>query len=176
MKSGSQLGEGSQKKEKDSEQIWWVFFYQLCLEQASTSWIKAKPWGVDESHMHNCTRCGAYPAIYQLYNLRWWLISILQMCKSRLREANYNLMGLVWELGLFVFFNVDFLSLYWMCHNTASVLCLGFLATRHVVSQLPKEGRKVKSLSCVWLFVTPWTVVYQAPPSMGFSRQEYWNG
>ena len=32
---------------------------------------------------------------------------------------------------------------------------------------------KVKSLSRVWLFVTPWTVVYQAPLSMGFSRQEY---
>ena len=35
---------------------------------------------------------------------------------------------------------------------------------------------KVKSLSCVQLFATPWTVAYQAPPSMGFSRQEYWNG
>ena len=35
---------------------------------------------------------------------------------------------------------------------------------------------KVKSLSCVWLFMTPWTVAYQAPPSMGFSRQEYWSG
>ena len=35
---------------------------------------------------------------------------------------------------------------------------------------------KVKSLSCVWLFVTPWTTAYQAPPSMGFSRQEYWSG
>ena len=32
---------------------------------------------------------------------------------------------------------------------------------------------KVKSLSCVRLFVTPWTAAYQAPPSMGFSRQEY---
>ena len=31
-------------------------------------------------------------------------------------------------------------------------------------------------LSCVRLFATPWTVVYQAPPSMGFSRQEYWIG
>ena len=30
----------------------------------------------------------------------------------------------------------------------------------------------VKSLSRVWLFATPWTVAYQAPPSMGFSRQE----
>ena len=38
------------------------------------------------------------------------------------------------------------------------------------------EGRKVKSLSCVRLFATPWTVAYQAPPSRGFSRQEYWSG
>ena len=34
---------------------------------------------------------------------------------------------------------------------------------------------KVKSLSRVRLFATPWTVAYQAPPSMGFSRQEYWS-
>ena len=32
------------------------------------------------------------------------------------------------------------------------------------------------SLSCVWLFVTPWTVARQAPLFMGFSRQEYWSG
>ena len=32
---------------------------------------------------------------------------------------------------------------------------------------------KGKSLSRVWLFATPWTEAYQAPPSMGFSRQEY---
>ena len=35
---------------------------------------------------------------------------------------------------------------------------------------------KVKLLSCVRLLVTPWTAAYQAPPSMGFSRQEYWSG
>ena len=34
---------------------------------------------------------------------------------------------------------------------------------------------KVKSLSRVRLCVTPWTATYQAPPSMGFSRQEYWS-
>ena len=34
----------------------------------------------------------------------------------------------------------------------------------------------MKSLSCVRLFATPWTVVYQALPSMGFSRQECWSG
>ena len=35
---------------------------------------------------------------------------------------------------------------------------------------------KVKSLSRVRLLATPWTAAYQAPPSMGFSRQEYWSG
>ena len=35
---------------------------------------------------------------------------------------------------------------------------------------------KVKSLSCVQLFETPWIAAYQALPSMGFSRQEYWSG
>ena len=35
---------------------------------------------------------------------------------------------------------------------------------------------KVKSLSRFSLFVTPWTAAYQAPPSMGLSRQEYWSG
>ena len=34
----------------------------------------------------------------------------------------------------------------------------------------------MKWLSCVQFFATPWTVAYQAPPSMGFSRQEYWSG
>ena len=34
---------------------------------------------------------------------------------------------------------------------------------------------KVKSLSPVWLLGTPWTAAYQAPPSMGISRQEYWS-
>ena len=37
-------------------------------------------------------------------------------------------------------------------------------------------GKKVKSLGHVWLFAAPWTVAYQAVPSMGFSRQEYWSG
>ena len=41
---------------------------------------------------------------------------------------------------------------------------------------LRKKGKKVKSLSRVRLFATPWTVAYQASPSMGFSRQEYWSG
>ena len=35
---------------------------------------------------------------------------------------------------------------------------------------------KVKLLSRVRLFATPWTVAYEAPPPIGFSRQEYWSG
>ena len=43
-------------------------------------------------------------------------------------------------------------------------------------NQIHQIHKLVKSLSCVWLFATPWTVVHQAPPPMGFSRQEYWSG
>ena len=38
------------------------------------------------------------------------------------------------------------------------------------------EWEEVKLLSCVRLFATPWTVAYQASPSLGFSREEYWSG
>ena len=43
-------------------------------------------------------------------------------------------------------------------------------------SNVRKWKVKVKALSRVWLLVTPWTAAFQAPPSMGFSRQEYWSG
>ena len=39
-----------------------------------------------------------------------------------------------------------------------------------------KWSAKMKSLSRARLLATPWTAVYQAPPSMGFSRQDYWSG
>ena len=48
-----------------------------------------------------------------------------------------------------------------------------------VAISFPNAGKwkvKVKSLSRIWLFVTPWTAAHQAPLSMGFSRQEYWSG
>ena len=40
----------------------------------------------------------------------------------------------------------------------------------------PGRKKEMKSLSCIRVFATPWTVAYQAPLSMGFSRQEYWSG
>ena len=43
-------------------------------------------------------------------------------------------------------------------------------------SNAGKRKVKVKSLSPVQLLVTPWTASHQAPPTMRFSRQEYWSG
>ena len=55
--------------------------------------------------------------------------------------------------------------------NGSSVLLL-----TNSCPEIHSQAVKVKSLSHVRLFVTPWTVTYQAPLSMGFSRQEYWSG
>ena len=46
----------------------------------------------------------------------------------------------------------------------------------HVLLQCMKGKVKVKLLSHVRLFETPWTAAYQDPPSMGFSRREHWSG
>ena len=49
--------------------------------------------------------------------------------------------------------------------------------TKYFSSSLTSSLKmKVKSLSHVLLFATPWTVAHQAPPSMEFSRQQYWSG
>ena len=64
---------------------------------------------------------------------------------------------------------------FWLLHVTQLLLfplpSLGFWSILYYVSCKVK----VKSLSHVWLFATPWTVAYQAPLSMGFSRQDYWS-
>ena len=67
--------------------------------------------------------------------------------------------------------------------NMLSRLVITFLPRKEVretsnlkLNFTPKVKMKVKSLSCVRLFATLWTVAYQASLSMGFSRQEYWIG
>ena len=50
------------------------------------------------------------------------------------------------------------------------------LNQKHLKLNVMKVKVKVKSLSRVRFFAAPWTVAHQAPPSMGFSRQEYWSG
>ena len=58
--------------------------------------------------------------------------------------------------------------------NPALHFCLFVVSFSNIESTKMKV--KVNSLSCVRLFATPWTVAYQAPLSMGFSRPEYWSG
>ena len=53
---------------------------------------------------------------------------------------------------------------------------MGLTYIHTTIYKIDKQRVKVKSLSRVQLFATPWTVAYQTPQSMEFSRQEYWNG
>ena len=59
-----------------------------------------------------------------------------------------------------------------LCVSPLLVSRLPSLETHWILEKI----EKVKSLSCVQLFVTPWTIAYKGPPSMEFSRQEYWSG
>ena len=69
--------------------------------------------------------------------------------------------------------------LWWSVYSNQSPILkikssiFSFLSYNKILFQIQREG---KSLSCVRLFETPWTAAYQAPPSMGFSRQEHWSG
>ena len=62
------------------------------------------------------------------------------------------------------------------CNVLASYCVISWWVTLQKHAAIKLAVKWVKSLSHVWLFVTPWTVASQAPPSMGFSRQEYLNG
>ena len=72
-------------------------------------------------------------------------------------------------------------ELFASCGQSIGVSASASVIPMNIQNWSPLENYKwvsewVKSLSCVWLFVTPWTIAYQAPPSMGFSRQEHWSG
>ena len=71
-----------------------------------------------------------------------------------------------------------FLILVQKCHQFDSFVLNNVYKDffENSVCYLEGQRKKVKSLSRVQLFAIPWTVAYQAPPSMGFSRQEYWSG
>ena len=56
-----------------------------------------------------------------------------------------------------------------------AILCIRVLQ-RNRTSKVYIYTVVVKSLSCVWLFGTPWTVAHQVPLSVGFPRQGYWSG
>ena len=57
-----------------------------------------------------------------------------------------------------------------------SLVAVASVKPSHILPHPKESESEVKSLSHVLLFAIPWTVVYQASLSMGFSRQEYWSG
>ena len=99
---------------------------------------------------------------------------------------------IVSECNKVIFKGCSKLKCYWMSvciskHNEAKQAEMSRVWSRAkqgdgwLVLKIPQtpwkwKWKKVKSLSRVWLFATPWTVAHQASPSMGFSRQEYWSG
>ena len=74
---------------------------------------------------------------------------------------------------LLLFFSQLFISFLKQPFCLAALLFLGMIL---VTASFTMLKVKVKSVSPVWLFATPWTVAYQAPLSIGFHRQEYWSG
>ena len=80
-------------------------------------------------------------------------------CASRLGSVFFKLIF----IGVYMFYNVPVSTV----QKNKSVI--------YIYDWLIFLYTKV-SLSRVQLFATPWTVGHQAPPSMGFSRQEYWSG
>ena len=75
---------------------------------------------------------------------------------------------------LFYIFYIIYLLFFFASVNVHVDTWVVFIFNSNFFTSITK--RKVKWLSRVRLFATPWTVAYQAPPSMGFSRQECWSG
>ena len=81
------------------------------------------------------------------------------------------------EASLIIWVSFKRESRYYIINYNFKIL-KGMYVSNYIVKSLWSEVKwsEMKSLSHVRLFVTPWTVAYQAPPSMRFSRQEYWRG
>ena len=121
-------------------------------------------------------------------------VSMMTPGKCYLMKQERMMLGVLWQRG-------RILSGKWhrtLAKNGSKLFILGYCNRGE--SGLESAGRKgcrifkpgwwggrvlvtrgscwseVKLLSRVWLFATPWTVANRAPPSMGFSRQEYWSG
>ena len=85
-------------------------------------------------------------------------------------------LGLSFHFHLFlcVFWFPLWFLLWFISYSEACCLAAYVCTFNHFLPV--KERKKLKSLSHVWLFATPWTVAHRAPLSMGFSRQDYWSG
>ena len=81
-----------------------------------------------------------------------------------------------WKIIYHYVFKYDFCSSVFLSLDLFSLSSSSFFCFSSLIFRTPLKEVKVKSLSHLCLFATPWIVAYQASPSMGFSRQEYWSG
>ena len=103
------------------------------------------------------------------------IIIIINQASLEDKIPSHSCDGPWWPTTHFVCTDQDYVS----CQSNCDLMSQGGLAccSPWDCKQSAMTGwLKVKSLSHVQLFATPWTVVFQPPPSMGFSRQEYWSG
>ena len=93
----------------------------------------------------------------------WWA-TVHRVTKSQTQLNNFTFTFIYSNKGMLLSKAYFVLRNYWMSKSNIT-LCISVL-----------WKWKCSSLSCVWLFVTPWTVACQTPVSMEFSRKEYWSG
>ena len=127
----------------------------------------------------------------------WFLVSLLisfpllkQLLHTWLLVTRFQLFHLPKDFSLailFILLHHQFYFFYWVITTSIWTCCYFsiFKTNKHInillallspLALAPLLCFILKLLSCVWIFATPWTVVYQAPQSMEFFRQEYWSG
>ena len=145
------------------------------------------PYGCTKHNRFAATKCCGgepYEIVFfcMLRLVKYWQVSFIQPGISNLTPflcLSFSYFAMDKNiLKVVLIENLPILLLYVKIYFARSVfpLILSSPLPLPAVSQGTKVKVKERSLSRVPLFATPWTVTYQAPPSMGFSRQEYWSG
>ena len=110
----------------------------------------------------------------------WWCKT--KYPKNSLRVNNettkLKIQGTHWFTFLHILYLIN-MKCFLASSKLAHVRATHFVSIKigcNYLTNSAKQPSEWESLSCVWLFVTLWTVAHQAPLSMGVSRQEFWSG
>ena len=150
--------------------------FTICQGVTSTSSPSHVKQGEEEVGSSRVTGLGRSRRLFQIHAAR-----------ARGRTRTQTLSHILWQVVC-----------VWVCVCSVAQLCLTLCdpmvcslrgSSMHGISQARilewvaisfsnarKWKVKVKSLSRIWLFATPWTAAHQAPLTVGFPRQEYWSG
>ena len=106
--------------------------------------------------------------------------SVTQSCLTLCSPMDYSLPGSsvhgISQVIILEWVSISFSRGSFWLRDWTHISCIGRWVLYHWATREAPITEGESELSHVRLFVTPWTVAYQAPPSMGFSRQEYWSG